>query len=800
MLRHPTRRILCFAAGCLVVLLGAVYLAGPATTADRGREKPGAETEPVRALAPATVERFELARNEWPASAPVAGALFTFVTPHNAAALSAALPAPTARIHYVRPNHAVIEGKRSPFWRKPGEGRVLVPLPDGGELSVIIEASEMIGAGRFTSVGRIEGQPGSRARFAVSEGFLHAEVDDPTTGTHVLRVATRELSQFYTVDPARVPPCGGERRKFVDGEVLAAAAARRARAAELKAGGVDGAPRGDSIAPLAAAENPQRAEAHVMMVVTQAVLPTLSGAERSTALQSAFDLAVTRVNADLAASLVTARVRLVKVVETNYDETISSGSRVQDEALTALQRAADGKMDEIHALRDASGADFVCLVLNRADFASSGLAYVLDTPGDTTNALFAFSVVQYASVAGTSVVSHEFGHTFGCAHDRENALSPGAYPYSYGYRFTGADGRLYRDIMAYPPGTQLPYFSNPAITAAAPANAPLGLEAGRAGESDSARTIEQAALEVANYRLQTLAPPAAGTLINIATRASVGPDERAAIAGFTVTGSQPKTMLLRAVGPTLAGFGVVDALAAPVMRLYAGATLLAENSGWNTAGAATATALTAAAAQAGAFALVPGSADAALLVTLAPGAYTAVVSSGSATGAVLVEAYETAAAGTRIVNLSTRAFADRDGHPLIAGFVVRGAPGTTKRMLIRVLGPTLARAPFNVPHAMDDPHLEVSNAAGALVLRNDDWSTGAEGGASPSNDFTPLVRYYNEQQIARTGFAPANRREPCLLADLPPGSYTVVVQPFELLPDEPALPGIALVEVFEIAP
>jgi hypothetical protein len=121
-------------------------------------------------------------------------------------------------------------------------------------------------------------------------------------------------------------------------------------------------------------------------------------------------------------------------------------------------------------------------------------------------------------------------------------------------------------------------------------------------------------------------------------------------------------------------------------------------------------------------------------------------------------------------------------------------------MLVRALGPSLARAPFSLPTAMNDPRLELRNAAGALVLRSDDWSTGAEGGASPVNDFTPLVRYYNEQQIARTGYAPPNRREPCLLVDLPPGNYTVVVQPFERLPDEPAVPGVAVVEVFEIAP
>jgi len=737
-----------------------------------------------------------------------AQALFDFVQLAEAAALDLALPAPAVRTHYVRPNAALIDGKHSPFWQKPGAGRFALPMPDGSSLTIVIDVSESLGADRFTSAGRVEGRPASRALFAVSGGYLHGEIADPATGTHVIRVATRAVSQFYTIDPNRVPPCGGERRKFIDGDVLAAvaAAAQRTRAAkDASALSVTAhVVASPGAAPLVATDNPQRAEAHVMMAVTQAVLPTLAGAARSAALQSAFDLAIARVNADLTASLVTARVRLVKVAETTYDETVSTGSRVQDDALTALQRANDGKMDELHALRDASGADFVCLALNRGDFASSGLAFVLDQPGDNTNALFAFSVVQYASVAGTRVVAHEFGHTFGCAHDRENAQSPGAYPYSYGYRFVGADGLRYRDIMAYPPGIELSYFSNPAVTAPAPVNAPLGIEAGRAGESDAARTFEQAALEVANYRLQTLAPPAVGTLVNIATRAYVGPGERAVIAGFTVTGAQPKTMLLRAAGPALAAFGLGEALANPQLALYAGANRVAENAGWGADGSASAAALTAAARQVGAFQFSSGSGDAALLATLAPGAYTAVVTSGGGTGAVLVEAYETAPAGSgsggRIVNLSTRAFADRAGHPLIAGFVVRGVPGTTKRMLVRALGPSLARAPFNLPTAMNDPRLELRNAAGDLVLRSDDWSTGAEGGASPVNDFTPLVRYYNEQQIARTGYAPPNRREPCLLVDLPPGNYTVVVQPFERLPDEPAVPGVAVVEVFEIAP
>jgi hypothetical protein len=101
---------------------------------------------------------------------------------------------------------------------------------------------------------------------------------------------------------------------------------------------------------------------------------------------------------------------------------------------------------------------------------------------------------------------------------------------------------------------------------------------------------------------------------------------------------------------------------------------------------------------------------------------------------------------------------------------------------------------------MDDPFLEIYNSAGDLVLKNDDWSLGAEGGASPANDFKPIVKYYSEQQIFATGFAPGNRREPCVMADLAPGSYTAVVRPFESLPAQPAKPGVAIVEVYEVNP
>jgi hypothetical protein len=106
------------------------------------------------------------------------------------------------------------------------------------------------------------------------------------------------------------------------------------------------------------------------------------------------------------------------------------------------------------------------------------------------------------------------------------------------------------------------------------------------------------------------------------------------IVGFVISGPRPQTVLLRAIGPSLAAFGVTGALADPRLELFAGQDHLLANDDWG--GSAT---LAAVAAQSGAFALAAGSRDAALVATLAPGSYTAQVS-GAATGIALIEIYE----------------------------------------------------------------------------------------------------------------------------------------------------------------
>jgi trimeric autotransporter adhesin len=126
-------------------------------------------------------------------------------------------------------------------------------------------------------------------------------------------------------------------------------------------------------------------------------------------------------------------------------------------------------------------------------------------------------------------------------------------------------------------------------------------------------------------------------LVSIASRGTVSLGDGALIGGFVVVGNAPKTLLIRGIGPTLTRFGIVGALADPVLTIYDGGEALATNAGW-----ANSAAIATAATEAGAFALTTGSRDAALLVTLKPGSYTAQVKAAQVTssGVALIEIYE----------------------------------------------------------------------------------------------------------------------------------------------------------------
>ncbi len=272
-------------------------------------------------------------------------------------------------------------------------------------------------------------------------------------------------------------------------------------------------------------------------------------------------------------------------------------------------------------------------------------------------------------------------------------------------------------------------------------------------------------------------------LANISTRGIVGGGNSVLIAGIVVGGTTPKNVFVRAAGPALAAFGVTGALADPTLSIVdqTGVTV-AQNDNWESDGRAAAN--SAAATRLGAFQFRAGSRDAAVLLTLPPGSYTAVVSGvGAATGVALVEVYDAdpdaAVARTRrLVNIATRGQVSGGDNDLIAGLVVSG-PGP-HTYLIRAVGPTLATAPFNLTGVLNDPFLQLYQGE-TLLRENDDWDT--------TRAAQPALR----DAATKVGAFPLQvRRDSAMIVTLDPGNYTAKVSGFE------GSTGVALVEIYEL--
>ena len=269
----------------------------------------------------------------------------------------------------------------------------------------------------------------------------------------------------------------------------------------------------------------------------------------------------------------------------------------------------------------------------------------------------------------------------------------------------------------------------------------------------------------------------AARFVGNSTRARVTAGSGTLIAGFVVTGSQSKTLLIRGVGPTLADYQVTDALATPTLQVFDNATgsLLATNRGWRTA--SDPAALVAAAKSVGAFALRDPGADSALLLTLPPGVYTAHVRSDTAaTGVALVEVYEVGANASKVIAMSSRANVGTGADVLIPGLVITGdAP---RRILARAVGPTLTQ--YGVDGVLARPVLTLLSGSTPLA-RNQGWDTAAN-----AADVAEAAR-----QVG--GFPlPAGSADAALLVTVTPGVYTLHVSGAN------GTTGVALVEVYEV--
>ena len=145
--------------------------------------------------------------------------------------------------------------------------------------------------------------------------------------------------------------------------------------------------------------------------------------------------------------------------------------------------------------------------------------------------------------------------------------------------------------------------------------------------------------------------------------------------------------------------------------------------------------------------------EAAIISTLAPGNYTAIVSGNSnTTGVTLVEVYELDSTA-RLLNISTRGFVGGNNNVIIAGVILNGSDNGT--ICFRALGPSLAA--HGVQGVLANPRLDLFDAQGVKVGANDNWKD------------------WQKDAIDSAGFAPANPAESALLIDLAPGNYTAIV-------------------------
>ena len=261
----------------------------------------------------------------------------------------------------------------------------------------------------------------------------------------------------------------------------------------------------------------------------------------------------------------------------------------------------------------------------------------------------------------------------------------------------------------------------------------------------------------------TVEPPT-GSILNISTRAQVMTGNNVLIGGFVIGGTGPKRILLRGMGPSLTSAGVPGALADPTIELrnHAGA-LITMNDNWKDMQQAAITST----------GLAPhNDHEAAIAVTLSPGAYTAIErGKTNTTGIGLVEVYDlNPTAAAKLTNISTRAFVGTGNDVAIAGFILGNGNGA--KVLVRGRGPSLLQA--GITNALADPMLELRDAHGQLVLSNDNWKSS------------------QATAIQATNIQPTNDLEPAIVNTLPAGAYTAIMR------GKNNGTGVGLVEVYRV--
>ncbi|HYJ03943.1 MAG TPA: choice-of-anchor tandem repeat GloVer-containing protein [Chthoniobacterales bacterium] len=261
--------------------------------------------------------------------------------------------------------------------------------------------------------------------------------------------------------------------------------------------------------------------------------------------------------------------------------------------------------------------------------------------------------------------------------------------------------------------------------------------------------------------------------LNLSTRLNVLSGERVLIGGFIITGSEPKRVIIRGIGPSLTG--VNGTLQDPMLELHQGSTTLATNDNWKTRADGTSQQ-----AEIAATTISPtNDLESALIATLSPGAYTTILSGkNQGTGVGVVEVYDLGqSSNSKLANISSRGFVDTGDNVMIGGLIVGGSGNSGAKVMIRAIGPSLSGAGITGP--LQDPTLELRDLNGALLVSNDDWKIRSDGTSQ-------------QAEIEATTIPPTNDQESAIVSAIPPGTYTAIVR------GKNSTTGIGLVEVYNL--
>jgi T5SS/PEP-CTERM-associated repeat protein len=269
-------------------------------------------------------------------------------------------------------------------------------------------------------------------------------------------------------------------------------------------------------------------------------------------------------------------------------------------------------------------------------------------------------------------------------------------------------------------------------------------------------------------------PPS--NLLNISTRMRVLTGDQVLIGGFIVTGTDPKKVIIRGMGPSLNvnGTPIPGRLADPTLELHQPDGTVITNDNWkinDQTGQSQEADIRAT--------TIPPTSDleSALIATLPPGNYTAILAGkNGGTGVGLVEVYDLAqGANSKLANISTRGFVDTGDNVMIGGLIVGGTGGGAAKVIVRALGPSVP-----VAGALGDPTLELHDQSGTTIATNDNWKINDQTGQSQETD------------IRATTIPPPNDLESALIATLAPGNYTAIVR------GKNNTTGVGLVEVYNL--